>query len=301
MQAFLSEKADLSDNGASLSYTRDGIANSQTIAGKGAVFAAISQWIPPTTNDPNAPRLAYYGLVPGIEWDIKTKKDLHQLSGPISALFGSEFLIRTPWIATSFLKSNAVYTTDASDGRAEIYGAEVGWQPILPQARVGTTTLLSKQLDLWLGFHPTLNSDFFHVGKRGDFANLVTGRDYLWVGPNSGPLERFSLLFKYFYFYDALHRGGQNVNYGQITGKAKLVEWKDQNDPTQLADLSLIVRYHKRYSRAHARAKQRALCRPDIQVRKPSEATAITGTSVSDDTRLLLGAAGYGSSRQPRY
>lgn len=251
VQSFLSEQADLSDNGASLSYTRDGIANSQTIAGKGAVFAAISQWILPATNDPNVPRLAHYSLVPGVEWDIKSKNNLRQLSGPVTALFGSEFLIRTPWVATSFLKTNAVYTTDASDGRAELYGAEVGWQPIIPQARIGTTTLLNKQLDLWLGFHPTLNSDFFHVGKSGDFTNLVTGRDYLWVGPkvmadlsfHSGPLERFSLFLKYFYLYDVLHTGSQNVNYGQIGGKAKLVEWRNPNDPTQLADLSLIVRY----------------------------------------------------------
>lgn len=60
---------------------------------------------------------------------------------------------------------------------------------------------------------------------------------------HSRPLERFSLFLKYFYLYDVLHTGSQNVNYGQIGGKAKLVEWRNPNDRTQLADLSLIVRY----------------------------------------------------------
>jgi hypothetical protein len=258
VQSFISETlqlsdpgtAKLSDNGASLSYTRDGVANTQTIAGKGAVFYAYSQWIAPTTNDPNVVRLAHYSVVPGVEWDVKTKNNLHQVSGPVSAMVQSEFLIRSPWVATSVIRTNAVYTTDASDGRSQVYGAEFGWQPIIPQLRIGTTTQLSRDLDLWLGFYPTLNSDYFHVGNKGDFANLVTGRDYLWIGPklqadlsfHSGMLERYSFFLKYFYLYDSLNNGGQNVNYGQVGAKAKLIEWKDAND-AQLGDLSLLLRY----------------------------------------------------------
>ncbi|MHB8269661.1 hypothetical protein [Bradyrhizobium sp.] len=247
---FISEKNDISDNGASLSYTRNGIANTQTIAGKGAVFYAVSQWIPPAGNDPNVVGLGHYSLVSGVEWDLKTKNNLHQTTGPVSALFGSEFLIASPVIPLSFLKSNIVYTTDASDGRAQIYGAEFAWQPVAPQFRIGTTTRLSRDLDLWLGFYPTLNADYFHVGNSGDFTNLVTGRDYLWIGPkvqadlsfHSGILERYSFFLKYFYLYDALNGGGQNVNYGQVGAKAKLIEWTDPNgDP--LGNLSLLLRY----------------------------------------------------------
>jgi hypothetical protein len=259
VQSFISEAIDLSvspktklsDNGASLSYTRDGVANTQTIAGKGAVFYAYSQWLAPPNNDPNVVRLANYSFVPGFEWDIKTKNNLQQVSGPVSAMVQSEFLIRTPWISTSFLRANAVYTTDASDARSQVYGAELGWQPMISELGIGMKSQLSRGLDLWLGFYPTLNVDYFHVGDKGDFANLVTGRDYLWIGPkvqadlsfNSGILKPYSLFVKYFYLYDSLNNGGQNVNYGQVGAKAKIAEWRDPTDASQLADLSLMLRY----------------------------------------------------------
>ena len=80
-QTFISEQDTLSDNGASLSYTRDGIANRATIAGTGCSFYAMDQWIAPNTVDPNVVRLAHYSVVPGIEWDIKSQSKLSDFFG----------------------------------------------------------------------------------------------------------------------------------------------------------------------------------------------------------------------------
>jgi hypothetical protein len=253
VQTFISSHEELSDNGASLTYTRNGIAESQTIAGKGALFYASGGWIAPTSVDPNVVRIGHYGFVPGVEWDIKSQRNLRGLSGSVSAMAAAEFLIRSPWISTSYLKANAVYTTDVATGGAQVFGGEFAWQPVIAEARIGTKTRLNKEWDLWLGFYPTLNVDYFHVGESGDFSNLITGRDYLWVGPKlhadlsfeSGMLKPYSLFLRYYFLYDSLHRGAQNVNYVQLGGKAKLLEWKDAADATALADLSLLVRYTK--------------------------------------------------------
>jgi hypothetical protein len=252
-QTFISEQDTLSDNGASLSYTRDGIANKQTIAGKGALFYAMDQWIAPSTVDPNAVRLAHYSIVPGIEWDIKSQSKLHDVSGSTSALLGAEYLVRSPWFDASYFKANASYTTDVSSGKAQVYGSEFTWQPVLLNAGIGTTRRLNRQLDVWLEFVPTLNADFFHVGDSGDFSNLIKGRDYFWAGPElsgrlffqRGPLAPYSLFFKYYFLYDTLHGGMQNVNYSQVGAMAKLLQWKDPVQGTDTGDLSLTLRYTK--------------------------------------------------------
>lgn len=252
-QAFLSEGEILSDNGASISYTRDNEAGKQTIAGKGALFYAIDQWVAPMTIDPNAVRLAHYALVPGVEWDIKAKNRLGNLSGSASALLGSEFLIRSPVFDASFVKVSASFTTDVSSGSAQVYGGELAWQPVLLQHGIGTTRRLSREWDMWSEFVPTLNAQYIHVGDNGDFANLSVGQDYLWTGTElagrlffeSGVLKPYSLFFKYFYLYDALHSGRQDVHYGQVGAMAKLLEWKNPESPTDTGTLSLTVRYTK--------------------------------------------------------
>ncbi|MES5482105.1 hypothetical protein QMZ05_05050 [Bradyrhizobium sp. INPA03-11B] len=250
-QTFISEQDTLSDNGASLSYTGNEIDKTRIVAGKGALFYAMDQWIAPTTVDPNVIRLAHYSLVPGIEWDIKSKKTTSDFGGSASALFGSEFLVRTPWFDASYFKFNGSYTTDVSSGKAQVYGGELTWQPVLLNSGIGTTRRLNRQLDMWVEFVPTLNMNFSHVGDSGDFANLIQGRDYLWTGTElsgrlffqSGVLAPYSLFAKYYFLYDALHRGNQNVDYKQVGGSAKLLSWRNPLQETDTADLSLTVRY----------------------------------------------------------
>lgn len=252
-QTFISEQDKLSDNGASLSYTGNEIDKTRIVAGKGALFYAMDQWIAPTTVDPNAIRLAHYSLVPGIEWDIKSKKTINNFGGSASALFGSEFLMRTPWFDASYLKLNGSFTTDVSSGKAQVYGGELTWQPVLLNSGIGTTRRLNRQLDMWVEFVPILNLNFSHVGSSGDFANLIQGRDYVWTGTElsgrlffqSGILAPYSLFAKYYFLYDALHRGNQNIDYKQVGGSAKLLTWRNPLQETDTADLSLTVRYTK--------------------------------------------------------
>lgn len=229
------------------------MAKTHVIVGKGALFYAMDQWIAPTTVDPNQIRLAHCSLVPGLEWDIKSKKSVNDFGGSASALFGSEYLVRTPWFDASYFKLNGSFTSDVSSGKAQVYGAEMTWQPVLLNSGIGTTRRINQRLDMWVEFVPTLNANFSHVGVSGDFANLVQGRDYLWTGTEissklffqSGPLEPYSLFAKYHFLYDALHRGAQNVDYAQVGGSAKLLKWRNPVQETDTADLSLTVRYTK--------------------------------------------------------
>ncbi|MBR1146130.1 hypothetical protein [Bradyrhizobium sp. AUGA SZCCT0431] len=61
----------------------------------------------------------------------------------------------------------------------------------------------------------------------------------------SGPLAPYSLFAKYYFLYDTLHRGAQNIDYTQVGGSAKLLKWQNPERETETADLSLTVRYTK--------------------------------------------------------
>ncbi|MBR1146129.1 hypothetical protein [Bradyrhizobium sp. AUGA SZCCT0431] len=176
-QTFISEQDKLSDNGASLTYTGNEIAKTHVIAGKGALLYAMDQWLAPTTIDPNVIRLAHYSLVPGLEWDIKSQKRIDNFGGSVSAMFGSEFLVRTPWFDASELHHRRFLRKGASVRQRTDVAARSAQQ-------IATTRRLNRQLDMWMQFVPTLNANFSHVGVSGDFANLVQDRDYLWPAPN---------------------------------------------------------------------------------------------------------------------
>ena len=99
---------------------------------------------------------------------------------------------------------------------------------------------------MWVEFVPTLNVDFFHVGDSGDFSNLIKGRDYVWAGPElsgrlffqSGPLAPYSLFFKYYFLYDSLHSGLQNVESQPGWGDGETAATEDPVRGTDTGDSS---------------------------------------------------------------
>lgn len=249
-QTFISEQSDLSDDGASISFTRNNLAGTDTIAGKGALFYALHQWVPLQTTNPNDIAVSHYSVVPGVEWDIKSQRKTGEMVGAASVLLGSEFLLRGPVLDMSYLKARASYTSDVSTGAAQVYGSDLSWAPVLLERNVGTRNVYGPY-GLAIGFYPTLDASYVHVGAEGAFANLVTGRDYFWVGPHvnadlgfkQGWLERFRLNLEYYYLYDTLRGGYQNIDYGVVSLTTKLGSWQAIHDPTQTADVSFVVRY----------------------------------------------------------
>jgi hypothetical protein len=250
---FLNE-GELSDKGASFTHTSDRIASQTNTTGKGALFWALYGDVNtnvPGTIDPSTNRLTYFAFVPGLEWDI-TAKDGKNAKGMYAARLGTEFEFQGAPISTQYLRANAIYTTDVETSTAKIYGAEFAWEPKISKLNINTRRQINRDLKMMFGFFPTLNFDYFHVGETAKFANLIKRDDYFWVGPKiqgdlsfrkGSPLERFSFIGEYFYLYDLYHGRHSTVDYGRGTANFKLIDWKPEADPSQLATMALTLRF----------------------------------------------------------
>lgn len=251
--AFITGGSEVSQNGASFSVTNDQTASSTTLAGNGALIYAIygdtSRNIPGDANVA-MPRVTHFSVVPGLEWDFKSKNG--QNSGSVSGRFGTELeLVQGGPITLQYITANAIYTTDVATNNAQVYGTEISWQPKAANYWIGTSRRVNQGLDMWFAFHPTLDVDYYHVGQTGSFANLTPNIDYLWVGPKaqadlyflSGPLQPIHLYAKYFYLYDALNGAKSTVSYLQTGVKYKIASWGADQAPATRASLTVDLRY----------------------------------------------------------
>ncbi|MBR0911496.1 hypothetical protein [Bradyrhizobium japonicum] len=226
--AYITLDGDLSDNGASFTYTRNLANKFDTFVGNGAVLMAVhGNTNLNYTGDPNKARITYFNFAPGIEFDTTLSKGT--MTGSISAMAAFEAEIQGGGpIPMQYLRTNATYTTDY-DQQARIYGLESMWQPWAPDWFIGSSFRANEALGMWVSFFPTLASDYYRVENAGTFDQLKN-RDYLWAGTkmsgnvwfDKGFLKPFSFYLRYYYLYDVLHPSHNEVNYFQGGMKYKL-------------------------------------------------------------------------------
>jgi len=248
------DAAGISKKGASFTATNDRIADTTTLSGKGAFIYALygdTNLNVPGTVDARIPRMTHFSFVPGLEWDIKSKNGRN--TGSVSGRAGLEFETQQgPPFTTQYWRANAIYTTDLASNDAQVYGVEASWMPVSAAYAIGVSRRITRDLDMWVKFVPTLNSDYYHVGDPGTFTDL-TNHDYWWVGPKlqadlffgSGPLEGFNLYAKYFYLKDLLNGGDTSVDYLQTGLQIEVGNWDIEADPTRKLALGVELRYTK--------------------------------------------------------
>ncbi|MGY4512101.1 hypothetical protein ACVIN2_005555 [Bradyrhizobium sp. USDA 3650] len=226
--AYITLDGDISDNGASFTYTRNLDGKFDTFVGKGALIAAVhGNTNLNYTGDPNKPRMTYFNFAPGLEFDTTISKG--KTTGSISGMAGFEAEIQSGGpLPMQYLRTNATYTTDY-DQQARIYGLESMWQPWAPDLYIGSSFRANETLGMWVSFFPTLASDYYRVENAGTFDQLKN-RDYFWAGTkmsgnvwfDKGFLKPVSLYVRYYYLYDMLHPSHNDVNYFQGGVKYKL-------------------------------------------------------------------------------
>jgi hypothetical protein len=205
--AFITAESELSQKGATFSFT-DNIRDRQTtFVGKGALMLASYGNL--DANVSSLP-ITHFAWVPGVEWDRKiiNGKD----TGSMTARAGLELeTVGDRPFPTQYWRATAIYTTDVNT-KAQIYGVEGSWQPESTPLWLNVTRRLFLDSPAWLGFYPSLNVDYYSTQKVGEFKNLQA-RDYLWLGPKFSAtlsfdqdyfLNPFTFYLNYQYGYDAL-------------------------------------------------------------------------------------------------
>ncbi|TIO74443.1 MAG: hypothetical protein E5X74_18755 [Mesorhizobium sp.] len=228
---FLDSNEEVSDAGATFSYTNSFKTGVNTLSATGAVmFGTVDELNRNYNGDAEALRATRLGFLGGLEFDTKWTNG--EKSGSLAARFGAELETEQGGIFPyQYWKLNGVYTTDF-DGIANVFGVESKWMPISDTLPIGKTWSLDGGESAWLYFRPTLNVDYAHVDDNGTFTALVPGRDYLWVGIkadltlffSSSLLKPFSLNAKYIYMYDVLGSGNDSIDFVQIAAKYALNE-----------------------------------------------------------------------------
>ncbi|UFW51109.1 MULTISPECIES: hypothetical protein [Bradyrhizobium] len=179
--AYITLDGNISDNGASFTYTRNLAEKFETFAGNGAVIMAVhGNTNLNYTGDPNSPRMTYFNFAPGLEFDTKISKG--KTTGSISGMAGFEAEVqRGGAIPMHYFRTDATYTTDY-DQQARIFGLEGMWQPWAPDLYIGSSFRANETLGMWISFFPTLATDYYRVENAGIFDQLKN-RDLFWPAP----------------------------------------------------------------------------------------------------------------------
>jgi hypothetical protein len=229
--AFITGGSNEAQKGASFTYTNNIKDQKTTVAGRGAAMLAVygeTNLRLPGSVSPESPRISHFAWMPGIEWDRRSTNGKD--GGSVSGRMGLELeTLQGEPFATQYLRLTGIYTTDY-DNAARIFGAEAAWQPKSPELWLNTTRRVSRDLDMWLGFFPSLNADYYRVTEIGSFSQLGSNRDYLWLGPKAnatlyfrdGPLWPFSFYANYYWLYDAINPSSTSLSFLEAGMTTKL-------------------------------------------------------------------------------
>ncbi len=203
------------DAGAKVSYTKDFTTHDDIFGLTGAIMIP-KVWSLNTefSGDPNTPRITAISVAPGMEFDgqISRKSGVSDKSLLAFRFLGEVETQGGPPFTTQYFRLGGYYRTDFQ-GEASIYGIQAEWQPVNIRQGLGGARHI-EGTPFSVRFMPVLRAEFERVDDAGRFKDVVSGSEYLRLGPqlewslwfNEGPFERLSLHARFWYLWNTINR-----------------------------------------------------------------------------------------------